>query len=218
MFKGNRKGFTLIELLIVVAIIAIIAAIAIPSLLRSRLTSNESSAQGTLKTVSTAQAQLKQNAWVDADADGIGEYGTLGQLAGVEECVSGAGEGVAINPPYITAVLGVVPADMPAPLKSGYYYGMYLSDNPNDCETQFVCYSWPQERATTGNKTFVVTQEGTVYFSLAKVAQYSADTAPELDAAFVANELNANAWVGRFPVAANDEMGTDGNLWAVAGD
>jgi prepilin-type N-terminal cleavage/methylation domain-containing protein len=50
----RRRAFTLVEIMIVVAIIALLAAIAIPNLLRARLTANETTAQATLRTMSTA--------------------------------------------------------------------------------------------------------------------------------------------------------------------
>jgi len=65
----KKNGFSLLELLIVVAIILIIATIAIPSLLRSRQSANETHAVANLRTLNTAEVQYISN--------NMGQYGDI---------------------------------------------------------------------------------------------------------------------------------------------
>ncbi len=70
--KTRKSGFTLVELMIVLAIIAIVAAFAIPNLMKSRMSANETAAVGSLRAIMSAQATYMNR---------YGVYGSLSQLS-----------------------------------------------------------------------------------------------------------------------------------------
>ncbi len=82
--KKGEKGFTLIELLVVAAIIGILLAIAIPNLIKARMSANEASARKSMQTLRDAEGEYFEQDLDDQGGrdftDQIGALGTAQSL------------------------------------------------------------------------------------------------------------------------------------------
>lgn len=142
----RQQGFSLIELLIVVAIILIIAAIAIPSLVRAKISANESAAAASVRQITTAQIT----------------YASSYQYAGFAAALSNLGPGgsnCGSGPSSTNAC--ILDSVLSSGSKSGYQFSSAGSGGSGGTpNTQFVASSAPLTYNSTGVRNFCAVTDG----------------------------------------------------------
>ncbi len=140
---NGTGGFSLIELLIVIAIILVIAAIAIPNLLRARISANEASAISSLRNITTGNV-------VYSTTYNIGYAAQLSYLGGAG-AIPTATNSLLLDP------------NLTAGSKSGYTY-IYAAGPVNAVGIidSYVLQANPIVPNTTGVRYFFVDESGVI--------------------------------------------------------
>ena len=164
MSRKSSAGFTLIEVIFVTALIGLLSAIAVPTVFRSRMAANETSAFSTVRSIHTAQLTY-------ALTCGYGNYAS--QFTDL-----GNPNGDGYLPTDLTATV--------TPLKSGYNYTLqpgpngpsgFTDCNGNATSLDYYVAAEPASIGGTGRRAFASNQAHVIWQDLMGVAPVEPFTA-----------------------------------------
>lgn len=156
---SKQEGFSLIELLLVVAVILVITAIAVPNLLRARISANESAAAATIRNLNNSQATYILNFGNVGYADTLAKLGPGNPCNENNACLVDEWIGCAAQPCA----------------KSGYQYYLVAAAGPPVGSYTFT--ATPVGWNSTGRRNICTVEDGVIRQQVGASAKLSSGVA-----------------------------------------